>query len=183
MAPVQYIDHGLAPPPSHGVTIGGVLLQPTSRGAVTLASKDPFAKPLMDANYLAADGEVAPLVHGIKLARTIAEQPALKDVITGEAGPGPAATTDADLEAYIREVSFTLYHPVGTCAMGPDPTAGAVVDAHLRVHGIDGLRVIDASVMPTITRGNTNAPTIMIAERAVAFIRGDAAARRRPTTG
>ncbi len=178
MAPVQYLDHGLAPPPGHGITIGGVLLQPQSRGRVTLASADPFAKPLMDANYLAQPGEMAPLVHAVRLARTIAGQPALKGLVTGELAPGDDARSDDAIEAHIRDQAFTLYHPVGTCAMGADPSAGAVVDDHLRVHGIDGLRVVDASVMPTITRGNTNAPTIMIAEKAVALIRGAAAIAR-----
>ncbi len=178
VAPVEYIDHGLQPPPGHGITIGGVLLQPASRGRVTLASADPAAKPLLDADYLGEPGEVAPLVHAVKLARTVAEQPALKGLVTGELLPGPEVVSDEDIEADIRRRSFTLYHPVGTCAMGPDPAAGAVVDAALRVHGVDGLRVVDASVMPTITRGNTNAPTIMIAEKAVALIRGAAAASR-----
>ncbi len=103
------------------------------------------------------------------MARRIASQPALKEIVDGEMWPGPDAVTDADIEAFIRQQAFTLYHPVGTCRMGSDDDA--VVDPQLRVRGVDGLRVIDASVMPVIPRGNTNAPTIMVAERAADLVR------------
>ena len=169
MAPVEYIDHGLAAPPGHGITIGGVLLRPASRGSITLASADPLAAPVIEAAYLSDPADAAPLVEAVKLARRIASQPALKEIVDGEMWPGPDAVTDADIEAFIRQQAFTLYHPVGTCRMGTDDDA--VVDPQLRVRGVDGLRVVDASVMPVIPRGNTNAPTIMVAERAADLVR------------
>ena len=168
-APVEYIDHGLAPPPGHGLSIGGVLLQPASRGCITLASGDPFAAPVIDAGYLTERADMAPLVEAIKLSRRIAAQPALSGIVDGEMWPGPGVLSDDDIEAFVRQQAFTLYHPVGTCRMGTDD--GAVVDPELRVRGVDGLRVVDASVMPTIPRGNTNAPTIMIAERAADLVK------------
>jgi choline dehydrogenase len=175
MAPVEYIDHGLAPPPGHGITIGVVGLTPRSRGAITLQSADPRVPPAIEARYLSETDDAAPLVEGIKLARRIASQPALKEVIDGEMWPGDDVVTDAQILDFVREQAFTLYHPVGTCRMGPDGDASAVVDPQLRVRGVDGLRVIDASVMPVIPRGNTNAPTIMVAERAVDFVKAAAA--------
>jgi choline dehydrogenase len=169
MAPVEYIDHGLAAPPGNGITIGGVLLRPASRGSITLASADPLAAPVIEAAYLADPSDAAPLVEAVRLARRIASQPALKELVDGEMWPGPDAVTDADIEAFIRQQAFTLYHPVGTCRMGT--ATDAVVDPELRVRGVDGLRVVDASVMPIIPRGNTNAPTIMVAERAADLVR------------
>jgi len=169
IAPVEYIDHGLTVPPGHGMTIGGVLLRPKSIGEITLASTDPFAAPIIDANYLADPADLAPLVEVVKLARRIASQSALGSIIDGELWPGTDVTSDDDIAQFVRQQAFTLYHPVGTCRMGSDDDA--VVDAELRVRGVEGLRVIDASVMPTIPRGNTNAPTIMIAERAADLIK------------
>ncbi len=163
-APVEYIDHGLAPPPGHGLTIGSVLLRPASTGSITLSSADPMAPATIQPNYLSEPTDIAPLVAGIKLSRRIAAQRPLRSIVDGELWPGPEAQSDGEIEDFVRERAFTLYHPVGTCRRGVGPDA--VVDAELRVRGIDGLRVIDASVMPVITRGNTNAPTIMIAERA-----------------
>jgi choline dehydrogenase len=168
-APVEYIDHGLAPPPGHGITIGAVLLRPGSRGTITLASSDPFAAPIIEPNYLTDPADLPPLVAGLRLAREIAEQPALKPIVDGEMWPGTERVTDAEIGAFVREQAFTLYHPVGTCRMGNDDMA--VVDARLRVRGVDNLRVVDASVMPVITRGNTNAPTIMLAEKAADLVR------------
>ncbi|HVN50432.1 MAG TPA: GMC family oxidoreductase N-terminal domain-containing protein [Acidimicrobiales bacterium] len=170
-APVEYIDHGLAPPPSHGITIGGVLLQPASRGRITLDSADPFTAPVIDAGYLTDRDDMAPLVAAIKLARQIVVQPALSGIVDGELWPGPGVLSDDDIEAFVRQRAFTLYHPVGTCRMGTDDHA--VVDPELRVRGIEGLRVVDASVMPVIPRGNTNAPTIMVAERAADLVKAE----------
>jgi choline dehydrogenase len=164
MAPVEYIDHGLAPPPGHGLTIGCVLLRPASTGSITLSSTDALAAPTIQPNYLSDPADVRPLVEGVKLARRIAGQPALRNIVDGELWPGGKAQSDGEIEDFVRQQAFTLYHPVGTCRMGVG--ADAVVDPQLRVRGLTGLRVVDASVMPAITRGNTNAPTIMIAERA-----------------
>jgi choline dehydrogenase len=163
-APVEYIDHGLVPPPGNGLTIGSVLLRPASTGSITLSSADPMAPATIQPNYLSAPADIGPLVAGVKLSRRIAAQRPLQSVVDGELWPGREVESDREIEEFVRERSFTLYHPVGTCRMGVG--ADAVVDAELRVRGIDGLRVVDASVMPVITRGNTNAPTIMIAERA-----------------
>ncbi|HXQ59960.1 MAG TPA: GMC family oxidoreductase N-terminal domain-containing protein [Acidimicrobiales bacterium] len=164
IAPVEYIDHGLAPPPGHGLTIGSVLLRPVSTGSITLSSADPMASPTIQPNYLSERADAGPLVAGVKLSRRIAAQRPLASMVDGELWPGRQAQSDAEIEEFVRRQAFTLYHPVGTCRMGVGPDA--VVDAELRVRGLPGLRVVDASVMPVITRGNTNAPTIMIAERA-----------------
>jgi choline dehydrogenase-like flavoprotein len=109
------------------------------------------------------------LVAGVRLAREILGAPALSEAVSGEMWPGPGAESDDEMMEFVRRRAETLYHPVGTCRMGPDP-ADSVVDPTLRVHGIEGLRVVDASVMPRIVRGNTNAPTIMIAERAAELV-------------
>jgi choline dehydrogenase len=168
-APVEYIDHGLAPPPGPGVSMAAVLLCPQSVGQVTLASADPHIPVVIEPNYLVEEADMAPLVAGVRLNRRIASQPALADFVDGELWPGPGHESDHEIEEFIRQQAFTLYHPVGTCRMGSDDYA--VVDSDLRVHGFTGLRVVDASVMPIIPRGNTNAPTIMIAERAADLVR------------
>jgi choline dehydrogenase len=174
-APVLFVDQGLSPPPGHGITLACILLQPRSRGRVTLASADPLAEPLIDPGYLTdPDGDdLRTLLDGVKLARKLLRTPAFDPWRCDEREPGPDTHTDADLHAHIRRLAQTLYHPVGTCRMGADPLA--VVDAELRVHGLDGLRVADASVMPVITRGHTNAPAIMIGEKAARLIRRGAA--------
>ena len=138
------------------------------------ASPDPFARPAIRPNYLSTPTDEQALLGGVRHARRIFAAPALAQHSSGEFRPGTELQGDADLLAYARRVGTTLYHPVGTCRMGEDPRA--VVDSRLRVHGIQGLRVMDASVMPTLTTGNTNAPTIMIAEKGAAMIREDAAA-------
>ena len=167
-APVEFIEHGLSRPPGHGVTIGVILLPPKSEGTITLSSDDPFTAPRMLANYLCDDGgdDLRVLIAGVKRAREIVRQPAMARYVDGDMWPGEdvGADDDAGIERFIRQRGETLYHPVGTCRMGVG--SDAVVDPQLRVHGLDGLRVIDASVMPKIVCGNTNAPTIMIAERA-----------------
>jgi choline dehydrogenase len=169
--PGPYIGHLLQRPAWHGLTVGAAALQPRSRGRVTLASADPLAPPLLDPGYLTDQGghDLATLVCGIKLARRILEMPALAGFAGQTVRPSPGVRSDADVAAFIREQAETLYHPVGTCRMGQDELA--VVDPQLRVRGLDGLRVVDASVMPAIVRGHTSAATIMIAEKAADLIR------------
>jgi choline dehydrogenase len=157
-----------------GLTIAPCQLRPESRGHIRIKSADSTAHPAITANYLAdpLDQEVA--VAGLKWARRIAAQPALAPYIDHERMPGPGFETDEMLLEYARAAGSTIYHPVGTCQMGHGPQA--VVDAQLRVHGVESLRVIDASVMPRLVSGNTNAPTIMIAEKAADMILGKAPA-------
>jgi choline dehydrogenase len=166
--PVWFVEHGLANPPGHGFTFGPTLLRPQSRGRIRLRTADPLMPPAIHASYLTQSADVAPLVAGIRLARRLAATRAFADFRGGETAPGPTVTDDPGLAAYVRARAETLYHPVGTCRMGAD--AAAVVDGCLRVRGVEGLRVVDASVMPTIVGGNTNAPTIMIAEKAAELI-------------
>jgi choline dehydrogenase len=178
--PVLWLDEGLTPPREHGFTIATMLLKPQSRGYLTLRSRNPLDAPLIWTNHFSdPDGhDLRTIVEGLKIARRITAASSLAPFNSGEIVPGAAATSDADLRACVRAEGQTIYHPVGTCKMGTDPMA--VVDPSLRVHGLEGLRVADASVMPTITRGHTNAPVIMIGEKAADFMlrRGaDAAAR------
>jgi choline dehydrogenase len=144
------------------------LIYPESRGEIRLRSKDPADKPLIDPRYLDAPYDMEVLVSGIKLAREIARTEPLAKYLKGEATPGPDVQSDEAIRAAVRLYGKTIYHPVGTCKMGVD--AAAVVDPKLRVRGIEGLRVADASIMPTITGGNTNAPSIMIGEKAAELI-------------
>ncbi|HTM63576.1 MAG TPA: GMC oxidoreductase [Gammaproteobacteria bacterium] len=139
-------------------------LHPESRGRITLRDADPFSKPLIDANYLAVESDLDALVIGFKESRKILSQSAFKPYFQDEFQPGSGVTTDEEIKQYIRENAETLYHPVGTCKMGID--AMTVVDPQtLKVHGLEGIRVIDASIMPTLASGNTNAPVTMIAEK------------------
>ena len=147
------------------------VVKPDSRGTIMATSPDPLARPAIKPNYLSAHTDELALLGGTRHVRRIFAAPALKQHSEGEISPGPDLQSDADLLAYARRAGNTLYHPVGTCRMGEDPRA--VVDSRLRVHGIQGLRVIDASVMPTITSGNTNTPTIMIADRGARFVLED----------
>jgi choline dehydrogenase-like flavoprotein len=165
-APAMFIEEGLVDPPGHGYTFGPCLVAPRSVGEVRLASNDPTAKPSIRHNYLAEQEDVDALVAGLKLAAQIGDAAPLAERYRTGTWEPPASLGDDDLAAYVRAKAQTLYHPVGTCAMG------AVVDDELRVLGIEGLRVVDASVMPTVPRGNTNAPTILVAERAADLIRG-----------
>jgi choline dehydrogenase-like flavoprotein len=175
-APAMFIEEGLVDPPGHGYTFGPCLVAPRSVGELRLASKDPAAKPSIRHNYLADPADVAALVAGLKLTARIGDaSPLAGRYRTGTYEP-PASLSDDDLAAYAREKAQTLYHPVGTCAMG------SVVDDELRVLGVEALRVVDASVMPTVPRGNTNAPTIMVAERAADLIRGKTPAAREQAT-
>jgi choline dehydrogenase-like flavoprotein len=170
----KLVDHGRKTVFGHGYSCHVCVLRPRSRGSVQLASADPLAAPLIDPAFLREDDDTHRLVRGFKLMRQILAQPALAQHGGREVAASAAAQTDAQIEAYIRQHADTIYHPVGTCRMGPAESAASgrsVVDAELRVHGLRGLRVVDASVMPQIVGGNTNAPTIMIAEKAADLIR------------
>jgi choline dehydrogenase len=181
-APVPFIDHGLVKPTGHGLTIGAVGLQPRSRGEITLRSPDTLEAPRIQPNYLSeGSGEdLRVLVEGMKLARRLFDMPAFKRYVGDPVEPPTRADSDEALAEHVREQAETLYHPVGTCKMGPDDLA--VVDPQLRVRGVDGLRVVDASVMPVIPRGHTNASTIMIAEKAADLIRSSASQTRTTTS-
>lgn len=167
--PVFFLDHGFIRREGHGFSIGAVLLRPESRGRLSLASADPFAAPRIEANYLSKEPDLRVLVEATKLLRRIVGAPALAPYRGAEVWPGAEARDDDAIVDFIRQRSETLYHPVGTCAMGSGPAA--VVDDRLRVRGVERLRVVDASVMPTIVSGNTNAPTIMIAEKGADLLR------------
>jgi choline dehydrogenase-like flavoprotein len=170
-APVIFQNEGLTEPQEHGLTIGAVVLQPASVGAVSLSSTDPLAPARIDPGYLSdPNGEdLRVLLHGTRLARRLLASPALSRHVREELVPGPAAETDEQLAEAARARAQTLYHPVGTCRMGTDDDA--VVNPDLRVRGLEGLRVVDASVIPRIPRGHTNWPTVMIAEKAADLIR------------
>ncbi len=174
MGALYFEDHGAEEFDAPAAVIGPVLITPASRGEVTLRSGDPTAKPEILTNSLTEPEDVASMVAGMEIAREIAAQEPMRSTIVRELKPGPAVSTRGDLEAALRERVELIYHPVGTCRMGTD--RDAVVDPALRVRGLEGLRVVDASVMPVITGGNTNAPTIMIAERAADLIRDRVAA-------
>jgi len=148
-------------------------LRPTSRGSVRIKSPDPLAAPAIRPSYLSTDVDRRIAADSLKLTRRIARQPALAKYQPEEFLPGPKFQSDEELARAAGDVGTTIFHPVGTCKMGPDSDSLAVVDARLRVRGVEGLRVVDASIMPTITSGNTNSPTLMIAERGSDMIRED----------
>ena len=166
------IEAGVAAMPQGGVTLNSAYLRPRSRGTVRLASADPMAAPLIDPNYWADPHDREMSIRGLKLAREIMRQDALKPYVLAERLPGPEVQTDADYFAYACTHAKTDHHPAGTCRMGADP--GAVVDPSLRFNGIEGLRIVDASIMPQVVSSNTNAATIMIAEKAADLIKGAA---------
>jgi choline dehydrogenase len=167
-------DHGKVQVQKDGFTFHVCQLRPESRGRVGLKSADPLDDPAIFANYLAAEEDRRAIREGVKMMREVAKQPALAPYISAEFAPGPAVQSDAEIDAWIKKTGETIYHPVGTCRMGAAGDPMAVVDAECRVQGIAGLRVVDASVMPTLVGGNTNAPTIMIAEKISDAIRGRA---------
>jgi choline dehydrogenase len=181
-APVMFVDEGLGDPIGHGMTFAPCLLTPRSRGSVTLRSNDPSAKPWIRHNFYGEPEDVEVMLDALRLTLEISQQGAL-DRYCREEFLAPASDSDADLRGHLARHSQTLYHPVGTCAMGSG--SDAVVDSELRVRGAEALRVVDASVMPTLPRGNTNAPTIAVAERAADLIRGRApgAAERAEAVG
>lgn len=160
------------PTDGHGYALRISLLRPHSRGAVELVSSDPFAKPRIHANYFSDARDLKLLRRSITIGREILAQDAFKPYDAGEIAPGPAAQDDASIEAWVRSAATTEFHPVSTCRMGQDPMA--VVDDNLRVIGVEGLRVADASIMPAMVGGNTNAPTMMIGEKASDLILGRA---------
>ncbi|MDP3085799.1 MAG: choline dehydrogenase [Rubrivivax sp.] len=168
----KLVDHGRKTVFGHGFSCHVCVLRPKSRGSVTLASADPTAPPAIDPAYFADRDDLERLLAGFKLMRGILQQPALAGFAGRELGVSAAAQTDAQIEHFLRERADTIYHPVGSCRMGPGELD--VVDAQLHVHGVEGLRVVDASIMPRIVSGNTNAPVIMIAEKAVDMIRAAA---------
>jgi choline dehydrogenase len=171
MGAAYFEDHGAETYDGHCMVIAPVLVSPKARGQVWLRSADPTAKPRILTNTLSAPEDVESMIAGMRLAREIASQGPLREIVVKELKPGPETVEREELEADLRRRLMLIYHPVGTARMS-DTHGEAVVDSQLRVHGLEGLRVIDASVMPTIVGGNTNAPTIMIAEKAADMIRG-----------
>jgi choline dehydrogenase len=168
VAPLQIIDEGMRDPDAHGVWVSPCLLTPASRGSVRLASNDPSAKPIIHNDFYSAGDDMRRMIAGLRLALDICEQPAMRAYCAAPFNV-PTDDSDAALQAHVARTTFAIYHPVGTCRMGEDEQA--VVDPELRVNCVEGLRVIDASVMPVVPRGNTNAPTIALAERAADLIR------------
>jgi choline dehydrogenase len=166
----QMRDHARVKADRDGFTVHACQLRPESRGTVTLASRNPFDVPLIDPRYLAEENDRRTMRDAVRITRDICKQPALDRYRGTEFAPGDHVRTDQEIDAWIRQNAETIYHPVGTVRMGVDPKAP--VDEELKVRGIDSLRVIDASVMPTLIGGNTNAPTIMIAEKLSDMIRG-----------
>jgi choline dehydrogenase-like flavoprotein len=165
VAPVMSYQENLGVPTAHAVALGPSVLAPSSRGQVTLRSLNPATAPRIQHNYLQTEEDRACMTAGLRIALDIANQPALRDIITGPL-EAPESESDSHLLAFARHVGLTFYHPTSSCSIN------SVVDAELRVLGVDALRVVDASVMPTIVRGNTHAATVMIAERAADLIRG-----------
>ena len=169
----KLVDHGRKTVLGHGYSCHVCLLRPKSRGTLRLASADPQVAPLIDPAFLEDPDDVARLVRGFKVMRHLLQQPALALHGGVESAASREALSDAQIEQFVRHHADTIYHPVGTCRMGPEAAQGAVVDARLRVHGVAGLRVVDASVMPSVVGGNTNAPVIMVAEKATDMICDD----------
>jgi choline dehydrogenase len=166
--PLQIVDEGASDPDAHGLWISPCLLTPHSRGSVRLASKDPMAKPIVhNAHYTEGD-DMQRMVEGLRMTLEICAQPALAPYCATPYNT-PDGDSDEALRAHVARTTFAIYHPVGTCRMGED--AAAVLDPELRVNGVEGLRVVDASAMPKVPRGNTNAPVIALAERAADLIR------------
>ncbi|GFG51535.1 hypothetical protein MAGR_29760 [Mycolicibacterium agri] len=172
-APAPFFDEGIGDPyDRHAVVIGPILVKPRSRGSITLRSADPMDKPIIDPQYLSDDAgaDRAALMAGLRITARIAQSPSMCAVLGAIARPrGATSLDDETLETALTAQSHTLYHPVATCRMGKDEAS--VVDPQLRVRGVDGLRVADASVMPAIVRGHTHAPSVLIGEKAADLIR------------
>lgn len=166
--PAYFMENGFNRPKGHGISIGPTLLQAKSRGFLKLSSTDPHQHPHIDPRFLSDPYDMETLVYGYTVARSIIESKAFAPYFDGYVMPERRLTERADIEAHVRKTVEAMYHPVGTCKMGSDSLA--VTDPELKVHGLEGLRVIDASIMPKIVRGNTNAPTIMIAEKGADLI-------------
>ena len=177
VAPVQIVEEGMRDPEEHGVWVSPCLLTQHSRGNVRLASADPSAKPLIHNDFYAAGNDMERMIAGLRLALDICAQPAMKPYAAKPFNV-PDGEDDEAIRAHAARTTFAIYHPVGTCRMGTD--TAAVVDSELRVNGLEGLRVVDASVMPKVPRGNTNAPVIALAERAADLIRHGQAVAQAP---
>ncbi|WP_230595193.1 GMC family oxidoreductase [Rhodococcoides fascians] len=160
------------PVPENGYTIAPGIVAPRSRGTLRLASSDPNELPLADPNILADPYDLEAMVDAVEICREIGASDVFAPWRKAEVVPGPSARTRDDLRAYVRQTAGTYHHQVGTCKMGAESDSDAVVGADLRVRGVDGLRVADASIMPTVPSGNTNAPSIMVGERASDLILG-----------
>jgi choline dehydrogenase len=168
MLNLLYEDHGRKVIQQHGFMASANISRPRSRGSVRIASSDPLVAPLIDPNYFADPEDMRTARAALRLARELISMPAFDEFRGPEYAPGVGVQSDSDLDEFIRDTALSIYHAVGTCRMGTDPMA--VVDPQLRVHGVDNLRVVDASVMPTIVSANTNAAAMMIGERAADFI-------------
>ncbi|AFY31420.1 GMC family oxidoreductase [Calothrix sp. PCC 7507] len=167
-SPVSYLNHGFTRPKWHGFTLAPTLIHPLSKGSITLRSNNPLEAPVIQPNYLANEADLQVLLAGVKLSRELMKMAAFDTYRGEEVLPGLQIQTEAEICNFIRNTAETLYHPVGTCKMGNDLLS--VVNSQLQVYGVQGLRVVDASIMPSIVSGNTNAPTMMIAEKAADMI-------------
>ncbi|HYG26171.1 MAG TPA: GMC oxidoreductase, partial [Caulobacteraceae bacterium] len=165
-------NHGKEVVEKDGFSLHVCQLRPESKGRIGLLNADPFADPAIYANYLSSEEDRRAMREGVKIARKVAAQEAFAKFQPKEYGDSAKAQTDEEIDAWIRQNAETIYHPIGTCKMGAESDPMAVVDGELKVIGLKGLRVIDASVMPTLVSGNTNAPTIMIAEKASDLLLG-----------
>jgi choline dehydrogenase len=170
--PAYYRGHGLVRRKEHCFGFGPTLITPESRGTIALRTADPLDAPAIRANYLSTDADLRTMIAGVRLARRLAHAKPFDQFRGEELHPGTAMQSDTEIAEFLRNELETLYHPVGTCKMGNDVLA--VVDVRLRVHGIERLRVVDASIMPRVPAGNTNAPVMMIAEKAAEMIRAGA---------
>lgn len=168
----KLLDHGRKTVRGHGYSCHVCVLRPRSRGTVRLRSADPLTLPAVDPNFLADADDLQRTVRGVQIVRRILAQPALARHGARELPASAAAQTSEQIADWVRQYADTIYHPVGTCRMGPGPQD--VVDHQLRVHGVQGLRVVDASIFPRITSGNTNAPCIMLGEKAAHMVLAEA---------